>query len=219
MTSAERLPSTASNMRSKTALGTVPISSRICAASRRAWPACHRLRAHGRRGDGLVHDGERVAHGAVAGLGEQGERGVVGVDAFCVGDGAQLAEDVDQLDGVEAEVLAARADGLGNVLGLGGGHHEDDVVGRLFERLQQRVEGGVGDLVRLVEDVDLVAVARGAVAGGVAQLANLVDAAVGGGVDLDDVDGVAGPDLGAGLADLAGLGGGAEFASRWRCGS
>ena len=110
---------------------------------------------------------------------------------------------------MKAEVLAARADGLGDVLGLRGGHHEDDVVGRLFEGLEQGVEGGVGDLVRLVEDVDLVLVARGAVAGGVAQLADLVDAAVGGGVDLDDVDGVAGADLGAGLADVAGLGGGA----------
>ena len=97
----------------------------------------------------------------------------------------------------------------GNVLGLRGRHHEDDVVGRLLERLEQRVEGRVGDLVRFVEDVDFVAVARRAVAGGVAQLANLVDAAVGGGVDLDDVDGGAGANLGAGVADAAGLGRGA----------
>ena len=83
------------------------------------------------------------------------------------------------------------------------------MVRRLLERLEQSVEGGVGDLVRLVEDVDLVAVARGAVAGGVAQFANLVDAAVGGGVDLDDVDGGPGANLGAGVADAAGLGGGA----------
>ena len=193
--------------RSKTTLGTVPISSRICAASR----ARAAIGFDGRAGDGLVHDGERVAHGAVAGFGEQRERGVIGGDVFGGGDGAQLAEDVVELDGVKAEVLAARADGLRDVLGLRGGHHEDDVVGRLFEGFEQGVEGGVGDLVRLVEDVDLVSVARGAVAGGVAQLADLVDAAVGGGVDFDDVDGVAGADLGAGLADIAGLGGGADF--------
>jgi hypothetical protein len=58
-----------------------------------------------------------------------------------------------------------------------------------------------------------VALARGAVAGGVAEFAYLVDAAIGSGVDFDDVDGVAGLDLGAGVADLAGLGGGAEFAA------
>jgi hypothetical protein len=63
------------------------------------------------------------------------------------------------------------------------------VVGRLLERLEQGIEGGVGNLVRLVKDVDLEAVARGPVAGGVAELADLVDTAIGGGVDLDDVNG------------------------------
>jgi hypothetical protein len=160
-------------------------------------------------GDGLVHDGERVAHGAVAGFGEQGERGVVGDDDLFARDHLQLADDVVELYGVEAEVLAARADGLRDVLGLRGRKHEDDVVGRLFERLEQRVEGGVCDLVRFIEDDDLVLVARGFVACGVAEFANVFDAAVGGGVDLDDVDGVALADFDAGVASVAGLGGGA----------
>ena len=162
-------------------------------------------------GDGLVHDAEGVAHAAVAGFGEERQGGFVGVDAFVGGDGAELAEDVDELDGVEGEVLAARADGLGDVFGLGGGHHEDDVVGGLLEGLEEGVEGGVGDLMGLVQDVDLVAVTGWGVSGGVAELADLVDAAVGGGVDLDDVGGVAGADLEAGVADLTRLGGGAEF--------
>ena len=77
-----------------------------------AWPVVHR-RAQRRGGDGLVHDGERVAHGAVAGFGEQSESAASSAcDALGVGDGAELAEDVDELDGVKAEVLAARADGL-----------------------------------------------------------------------------------------------------------
>ena len=67
--------------------------------------------------------------------------------------------------------------------------------------------------MRLIEDVDFVLVARGTVAGGVAQFADLVDAAVGGGIDLDDIDGVAGADLGAALAHIAGLGGGTEFSA------
>ncbi len=128
-------------------------------------------------------------------------------------------EDVVEAHRVEGVVLRARPDGLRDVLGLRGRHHKDDVVGRLLECLEQGIEGGVGDLVRLVEDVDLVAVARGAVAGGVAQLADLVDAAIGGGVDLDDIDGGAGSDFGAGIADAAGLGGGAFGRSRWRAGS
>ena len=40
------------------------------------------------------------------------------------------------------------------------------MAGRLFQRLEQGVEGGVGDLVGFVENVNLVAVARRAVAGG-----------------------------------------------------
>ncbi len=167
------------------------------------------IRADGCAGDGLVHDGERVAHGAVAGLGQQGECGLVGIQLFVGRDRAQLPEDVVEAYGVEGVMLRPRADGLRDVLRLRGRHHEDDMVRRLFERLEQRVEGGVGDLVRLVEDVDLVAVARRAVAGGVAQLANLVDATIGGGVDLDDIDGRAGTNFGTGIADAAGLGRGA----------
>ncbi len=106
-------------------------------------------------------------------------------------------------------MLAARADGLRDVLGLGGGHHEDDVVGWFLQRLKQGVERRVGDLVGFVEDVDFEAVARGAVAGGVAELADFIDAAVGGGVDFDNVDGRAGADFEAGVADFAGFGRGA----------
>ena len=103
-------------------------------------------------------------------------------------------------------MLAARADGLRDILGLGGGHHENDVAGRLFERFEQGVEGGVGDLVGLVENVDFETVAGGAIAGGVAEFADFVDAAIGGRVNFDHVDGVAGANLGAGIADAARLG-------------
>ena len=78
--------------------------------------------------------------------------------------------------------------------------------GRLFQRLQQRVKGGVGDLVCFVEDPDLVAIAGGTVTRSVAQFADLVDATVGGRVDLDDVDGIACANLGTGIANTARLG-------------
>ena len=85
------------------------------------------------------------------------------------------------------------------------GEHEDHVAGRLFERLQERVEGRISDLVSFVEDVDFEAIAGWPVAGGFAKLANFVDAAVGGGVDFDDIDRVAGANLSARFADAAGL--------------
>ena len=43
---------------------------------------------------------------------------------------------------VELEVLGAAADGRADLLRVGGGQHEHDVVGRLLERLQQRGLGG-----------------------------------------------------------------------------
>jgi hypothetical protein len=81
------------------------------------------------------------------------------------------------------------------------------VVGRLFQRLKQRIKGGIGYLVRLVKDVNFVAVARRAVAGGVTQFADLIDAAIRGGVDLDDIDCGSSTNLGAGIAYAAGFGG------------
>ncbi len=164
------------------------------------------VRVDGGRGDGLVHDAERVAHRSVAGLGQQGQRGFFRFDIFLRCNHLELREDVVELDGVKAEMLTARSDGLRNIFRFRRCHHEDDVRGRLFKRLEQGIEGGLGDLVRFIKDVNLVAVAGGRVAGGVAEFANLVDTAIGGCVDFDHIDGVALADFNAGVADTAGLG-------------
>ena len=58
----------------------------------------------------------------------------------------------DQPEGV---VVGTRADGLQDLVGLGGGEDELQVRRRLLDQLEQRVERVRGDLVRLVDDVDL----------------------------------------------------------------
>ena len=63
-------------------------------------------------------------------------------------------------DAAEIEALAARVNGLGHLLGIGGGQDEHHVTRRLLQRLQQRVEGGRREHVHLVDDVYLVAPAR-----------------------------------------------------------
>ena len=78
--------------------------------------------------------------------------------------------------------------------------------GRLFERLQQRVERLCRQHVHLVDDVDLVASFGGRELHLLAQVAHLVDAAVRGRVDLEDVERRAVGDLRAALADAAGIG-------------
>ena len=92
------------------------------------------------------------------------------------------------LRAAEVEALAAREDGLGDLVRLGGGEHEDDVGRRLLERLEQRVEGLAREHVDLVDDVDLEAAVDRREGDLVAQVADVVDAAVGGGVHLDDVE-------------------------------
>jgi hypothetical protein len=85
------------------------------------------------------------------------------------------------------------------------------VLRRLFDDLEQRVEAGRRDHVRLVEDEDLVAVAGRGEYRALAQVAGVVDAAVAGRVDLDDVERAAAVarELDAGSADSAGCVGGA----------
>ena len=61
-----------------------------------------------------------------------------------------------------------------NFLRLGRGEDELHVLGRLLERLEQRVEGRRGEHVDFVDDVDLVLPLRRRVAHVVAQFAHLL---------------------------------------------
>src|ERR1700733_11617476 len=104
-----------------------------------------------------------------------------------------------------ASNLAARTNRLRNILRLRGCQHENNMVRGLFQRLQQRVKCGVGNLVSFVEDVNLETISRRAITRGLAKFTDFIDAAIRGGVDLNDVDRVTGADLGAGFADAAWL--------------
>ena len=59
---------------------------------------------------------------------------------------------------------------------------------RLFERLQQRIEGLIGELMRLIDDVNLETIARGPVAEILDDGARVVDLAIGRAVDFDNVE-------------------------------
>lgn len=91
----------------------------------------------------------------------------------------------EQAEGV---VVGARADGGEHLVRLGGGEDEDQVGGRLFHDLEQRVEARGGDHMRLVDDEDAVAGFGGRVEGAVAEFAGVVDATVARGVEFDDIE-------------------------------
>src|SRR5438093_12652222 len=59
--------------------------------------------------------------------------------------------------------------------------------------------------MRLVEDINLVAVARRKVASGLPQFADLVNPTISGSVNFDHVDRIARPDLRAGFTNAAGF--------------
>ncbi len=137
----------------------------------------------------LVHDRHGVTDGTRAGPHHQGEHAVLDRDPLLAAD---LAEVVAQGAGrhqAEGVVVGPRTDGADDLLGLGGREDELEVLRGLLDDLQQRVEALRRDHVGLVDDVDLVPAGGGPEERLLAQVTGVVHTSVGGGVDLDDVDG------------------------------
>ena len=90
-------------------------------------------------------------------------------------------------------------------MNLGGGQNEDHMTGRLLHDFQQRVERRNGEHVHLVDDIYLIGAGAGGIGGLIPQVADVVHAVVGGGVDLYHVQNGAVVDALADLADAAGI--------------
>ena len=135
----------------------------------------------------LVEDGQRIAHAAVGLYRDHREGLVLGLHLHLCRDVAQAALDLLDSDALEVVALAARLDGRRDLMGLRRRENEDDVRRRLLERLQERVERLGRQHVDLVDDVDLVAAIDRRELDRLAQVADLVDAAVGGRIDLKDI--------------------------------
>ena len=101
------------------------------------------------------------------------------------------------------------ADRRDDLVRLGGGEDEPQVRRGLLDQLEQGIGGLVGQLVGLVDDVDLVSTRRRRVDGLLAQLPGIIDAAVRGSVQFHDIHGAGavGGQLHAAAALPAGLGG------------
>ena len=163
------------------------------------------------RAEQLVEHRQRVTHRS--GAGTHHERQDAGLNLHVFLDADLLEVVGEHLRGHQPEgiVVGARADGADHLVGLGGGEDELHVRRRLLHHLQQRVEALLGDHVGLVDDVDLEARLHRCEEDALAQLAGVVDAAMGGGVDLDHVDaaGPPGRQFAAARAMAAGSGRGA----------
>ena len=155
--------------------------------------------------DALVQDGERVTKGAVRETGDQVRRAVRQVEPLFFRHKKEPFGDVLGRYTVEVETLAAGQDGGRKFVYFRRRQHELDVLRRLFQRLQERVERAGGKHVDFVDDVDAVLAADRCEVRFVADLTDVVDTVVRGGVDLDDVEDGPRVDAFAGLTAVAGV--------------
>src|SRR3984885_14114226 len=138
--------------------------------------------------DALVEQRQRVAHRAFGDANDQRQRLRLGDDAFSGANLAQMGDHWPRLDAPQIEANAARAHRDRHLVDFGGRKQKLDVLGRLFEGLQETVEGLLREHVHFVDDIDLGARRNRAIARVLDDLAHVVDAGMGSRVHLDDVD-------------------------------
>ena len=141
-----------------------------------------------RAGHQLVEHRQSVAHRATARAHNEGQDPLSHGDVLLSAQARQVGAQHVRRHQAERIVVGARADRADDALGFRRREDELDVLGRLLDELEQRVEALVRDHVGLVDDENLVAVAHRRESGALAQVTRVVDAAVRGRVDLDDVE-------------------------------
>ncbi len=150
----------------------------------------HVLGAHDscRMGNRLIEQRKRIAHRAFCGARDKGERRRLRLYLFFGGNAFEVLHQQRGVDAAQIEALTARQHRHRHLADLSGGEDELGVRRRLFQRLQQRVERLGGQHVHFIENVDLVARGDWRIANGIVNLAHVIDAVVGGGVHLQNVD-------------------------------
>jgi hypothetical protein len=156
-------------------------------------------------GDRLVEQREAIAHRAVGCARDQHHGLGRDLDLLLRGDAVEMCLQHIRRHAAQVEALAAREHRDRHLAQLRGGKDELHMRRRLLQRLQQSVEGVVGQHVHFVDDVHLVARRHRAVAHALDQLAHVVDTGVGGRVLLDHIDVAVLGDGGAVLANAAGI--------------
>ncbi|CAB3849557.1 hypothetical protein LMG26858_01633 [Achromobacter anxifer] len=163
-------------------------------------------------GDGLVGQGQRVAHGARGSLPDQAQGRHLEAHVFLAEHGLQMADDGIGRHLLQVELQAARQHRHRDLLRVGRGKNEFDVGRRLFQCLEHGVERMPGQHVDFVDHVDLEAPRARRVHRLLQQLRHFLDAAVRGRVQFKVVDEAPGIDFRARAAHAARLGSDACFA-------
>ena len=139
-------------------------------------------------GEQLIEDGKRVTRGPATGADHQREHLGGDGDALPGTDPLEQPAHHRRREQAERIVVRPRADGGQDLLRLRRREDEDQMLRRLFHNLEQGVESRGGDHVRLVDDEHAIPRFTRRVEGTVAEFTGVVDAAVAGRVELDDIE-------------------------------
>ena len=104
----------------------------------------------------LVEDRKRIAHSTVSLASHDIESLLLRRYTFLRSDILEIVNCVIDSYALEVIDLTATEYGGENLVLLGGGEDEDWIGGRLFERLEQSIEGPLGEHVHLIDDIDAV---------------------------------------------------------------
>ena len=154
----------------------------------------HPRRAHPSLGieigmrDRLVEDRKPVADRTFGGIGNDMQRLSIGLDAFLAADFRKMRFEQFDRDSPQVEALRAAEHCNRQFLDFGRREEELHMRRRLFERLEQRIEGIARQHVDFVDDVDLVARRDRRIAHSLDDLAHVVDTCMARRVHFDDID-------------------------------
>nr|NIL79794.1 hypothetical protein [Rhodococcus kroppenstedtii] len=141
-----------------------------------------------RAGEQLVEHAERVTRRPPTGPNDQRIHRILDRHVLFGADTFHQPAHRDGREQPERIVVRPTADGRQHLLRLRGGEHEDQMLRGLLDDLEQRVESGRGDHVRLVHDEHAVARLGRGVERPIPKLSCVVDTAVAGGVELDHIE-------------------------------
>ena len=158
-------------------------------------------------GDGLIQKAHRIAHRPFGGARDQRERIISDLRALFGGDLLQMGDHHLGLDPAQIKALAARQDRDRHLADFGRGEQKFHMRRWFLKRLEQRIERAGREHVNLVDDEDLVARLRRAVADRFDdRIADVLDAGITGRVHLHHIDMAAFGDRDTILADTTRIG-------------
>ena len=163
-------------------------------------------------GKDSVQQAQGVPDGTVGFLGNEIQPLGIHGKVFLGAQAVQMGGNLFQGNPPQVMALAPGKDGGRDLVDLGGGKDEFHMGRRLLQGLQQGVEGGRGEHVDFVDDVDFVGRGRGHVGDIFPQVPDLVHTVVGGSVDFKDIRAMALDDIGTDFTRVAGAGCGTAFA-------